>query len=170
MEATREDEDLLLDVLNSTPVLDGTRQDLLADPAAAHTWLRTRGGEGSPREHDTVRQARDALQGVLRGDLPASALAPFLEGAAYRPAMAGQGVEWSLDVPPEQAMSVRIILAWDTLEKTRPGRLRPCANPECRLFLLDRSKTNKARWCSMATCGNRMKARRHYQRTHPPAG
>ena len=34
----------------------------------------------------------------------------------------------------------------------------------CALFLLDRSKPNTARWCSMAVCGNRMKARRHYER------
>jgi predicted RNA-binding Zn ribbon-like protein len=46
-----------------------------------------------------------------------------------------------------------------------PGRLPPCANEECRLFLIDRSKANAARWCSMAVCGNRMKARRHYQRS-----
>ncbi|MGW0016543.1 CGNR zinc finger domain-containing protein, partial [Streptomyces tendae] len=26
---------------------------------------------------------------------------------------------------------------------------------------MDRSKPNSARWCSMAECGNRMKARRH---------
>ena len=45
-----------------------------------------------------------------------------------------------------------------------PGRLRPCANDECRLFLIDRSKAGTARWCSMAVCGNRMKARRHYER------
>ncbi|WP_412973700.1 CGNR zinc finger domain-containing protein [Mycolicibacterium setense] len=32
------------------------------------------------------------------------------------------------------------------------------------MFLIDRSKRNTARWCSMATCGNRMKARRHHQR------
>ncbi|MGV0807475.1 CGNR zinc finger domain-containing protein [Mycolicibacterium setense] len=36
-------------------------------------------------------------------------------------------------------------------------------NPDYRLFLIDRSKPNTARWCSMATCGNRMKARRHHQ-------
>jgi len=42
--------------------------------------------------------------------------------------------------------------------------LRPCANDECRLFLIDHSKANAARWCSMAVCGNRLKARRHYQR------
>jgi predicted RNA-binding Zn ribbon-like protein len=53
---------------------------------------------------------------------------------------------------------------------TAQGRLRPCANDECRLFLIDRSKANAVRWCSMALCGNRMKARRHYQRgrTAPP--
>jgi predicted RNA-binding Zn ribbon-like protein len=57
------------------------------------------------------------------------------------------------------------VLAWDVLARHSPGRLRPCANPECRLFLIDHSKANAARWCSMAVCGNRMKARRHYQRT-----
>jgi predicted RNA-binding Zn ribbon-like protein len=56
------------------------------------------------------------------------------------------------------------VLAWDALARRSPGRLRPCANDECRLFLIDHSKANAARWCSMAVCGNRMKARRHYQR------
>ena len=62
-------------------------------------------------------------------------------------------------------LAVRAVLAWDALAKRSPGRLRPCANDECRLFLIDRSKANAARWCSMAVCGNRMKARRHYQRS-----
>jgi predicted RNA-binding Zn ribbon-like protein len=57
------------------------------------------------------------------------------------------------------------ILAWDALASQSPARLRPCANEECRLFLIDRSKANAARWCSMAVCGNRMKAHRHYQRS-----
>jgi predicted RNA-binding Zn ribbon-like protein len=37
------------------------------------------------------------------------------------------------------------------------------------LFLIDRSKPNSARWCSMAICGNRLKARRHYQRSRQAA-
>ncbi|MGN0119211.1 MAG: CGNR zinc finger domain-containing protein, partial [Streptomyces albidoflavus] len=45
-----------------------------------------------------------------------------------------------------------------------PGRLRPCANPRCNLFLIDHSRPGTARWCSMATCGNRMKARSHARR------
>ncbi|WP_371814821.1 CGNR zinc finger domain-containing protein [Mycobacterium sp. DL440] len=58
----------------------------------------------------------------------------------------------------------RAILAWDALRVASPGRLRACANPDCQLFLIDRTKPNTKRWCSMATCGNRMKARRHHQR------
>ena len=73
-------------------------------------------------------------------------------------------MEWTLSVPPERALAVRAVLAWDALQRRSPGRLRPCANTECRLFLIDHSKPNSARWCSMAACGNRMKARRHYQR------
>ena len=32
------------------------------------------------------------------------------------------------------------------------------------MFLLDESRSGTARWCSMATCGNRLKARRHNAR------
>lgn len=34
----------------------------------------------------------------------------------------------------------------------------------CSWLFLDRSPTKRRRWCSMAACGNRAKARRHYQR------
>jgi predicted RNA-binding Zn ribbon-like protein len=166
MAMTRAEEDALLDLLNSTPLVDGVRQDRLGDAAEARAWLRERGGAGSPADWNAARQARDALQAVVRGEQPSTVLAPFLEGVSYLPTVSERGVEWSLDAPFERASAVRAVLSWSTLERTKPGRLRPCANTECHLFLLDRSKTNKARWCSMAICGNRMKARRHYQRAH----
>jgi predicted RNA-binding Zn ribbon-like protein len=52
-----------------------------------------------------------------------------------------------------------------------PGRavVRCCANPRCRVLFLDESRTGNRRWCSMAGCGNREKARRHYQRTRTRA-
>jgi predicted RNA-binding Zn ribbon-like protein len=112
-----------------------------------------------------VLAARVALQAVVRGERPPAALAPVLDGAARVPAVAGGQVTWDLRVPPGRELAVRAVLAWDALARRSPGRLRPCANEECRLFLVDHSKANTARWCSMAVCGNRMKARRHYQRT-----
>ncbi|GAA4564291.1 CGNR zinc finger domain-containing protein [Planotetraspora kaengkrachanensis] len=161
---TRADEDALVDLLNTTPLIDGVVRDRLGDVAEARAWLRERGGSGSPADWDAARQARDAIQAVVRGERLATVLTPFLEGVAYRPIVSEHGVEWRLDAPVERASAVRAVLSWSALERAKPGRLRPCANDECHLFLLDRSKTNQARWCSMAVCGNRMKARRHYQR------
>lgn len=165
----REQQDMVLELLNTTPVVDGTVQDQLADPEAARSWQRAHGGSGSTEEHQHLLQARDALQDVVRGSRPATALSPLLEGVTSRPRLSSTGVSWELDAPVERRMAVEALLAWSALQETMPGRLRPCANPECRLFLVDRSKTNKARWCSMAVCGNRMKARRHYQRTRDGA-
>jgi predicted RNA-binding Zn ribbon-like protein len=154
------DDTFLLDLLNTTPVVDGSQQDKLG-----RDWLRSHGGTGSAAEEAVIREARDVLQAVVRG-ADVSSLAALLDGVSRRPSVGRDGIEWTLEVESVRRPAVRAVLAWDELRRTSPGRLRPCANTECRLFLIDRSKPNNARWCSMAACGNRMKARRHYQRTH----
>ncbi|WP_433559577.1 CGNR zinc finger domain-containing protein [Pseudonocardia xinjiangensis] len=163
--AAPEDEVLLLDLLNSTPVADGGRLDLLTTGGEA--WARAHGGVGSAEEVAHLRQVRDGLQAVVRGTEPADALTPLLTGVRLRPEVAPNGLAWSLDVEEARRPAARALLAWGRVQEEMPGRLRACANDECRLFLLDRSRPNTARWCSMKTCGNRLKARRHYQRTRP---
>jgi predicted RNA-binding Zn ribbon-like protein len=162
---TSADEGFLLALLNSTPVIDGVPSDDLADPARARAWLISVGGLGTEAELRHVLRLRQALQAVVRGQQPAAVLAPELEGVISVPAIEDGRLAWTLDVTSDREWAVRAILAWDALARQSPGRLRPCANEECRLFLIDRSKANAARWCSMAVCGNRMKARRHYQRS-----
>jgi predicted RNA-binding Zn ribbon-like protein len=57
-------------------------------------------------------------------------------------------------------------------------RIRICANDTCRWIFFDESRPGNRRWCDMATCGNRAKARRHRARhktdddgpTRAPAG
>ena len=154
------DEAFLLDLLNSTPIVDGVPRDLLD-----RAWLRAHGHSGSSAEWQAGRAARSTLQAVVRGQQSARSLGPLLDGVSYRPVASAQGVEWRLETPPGRTAAVRAALAWNRLRHTRPDRLRPCGNPECALFLIDHSKPNRARWCSMAGCGNRMKARRHYERT-----
>ena len=161
------DEDLLLAVLNSTPVIDGVPTDDLADPARARAWLASAGGTGTDEELRHVLQVRSALQAVVRGEQPPAVLAPFVRDAACVPDITDGQVAWTLSIAPERRLAVRAVLAWDALAKQGPGRLRPCGNDECRLFLIDRTRNNTARWCSMAVCGNRLKARRHYQRARP---
>jgi predicted RNA-binding Zn ribbon-like protein len=45
-----------------------------------------------------------------------------------------------------------------------PSLVRRCANPDCRLFFYDTSKTHRRRWCDMRICGNRMKMQAFHRR------
>jgi len=164
------DEDFLLALLNSTPVVQGLVTDELADIGRARKWLTDAGGLGTDAERQHVLRVRQALQAVVRGEQSPEVLAQEISGVSSVPAIADGRVAWTLSVPAERRLAVRAILAWDALARLSPGRLRPCANGECQLFLIDRSKANGARWCSMAVCGNRMKARRHYERARDARG
>ncbi|NDJ89687.1 CGNR zinc finger domain-containing protein [Mycolicibacter kumamotonensis] len=165
------DETLLLDLLNSTPVIDGVARDELEDPVTAQAWLDSHNaGPANEQQLQELIDVRDALQDVVRGDRTPQALAPFLTGVGLSPTLSDEGLTWTLTTRGTSPVAARALLAWDALRISSPKRLRPCANDECRLFLIDRSKPNTARWCSMAICGNRMKARRHYQRTKTTTG
>jgi predicted RNA-binding Zn ribbon-like protein len=145
---------VLLDLLNTTPVIDGQMVDRLDG-----RWLRQ---HGAPKDGlQDVRSARDDLQQVVRMEVDASVLSRYLTDVRQVPDIGADGLAWSL----EADWTAHVALAWGELERDMPGRLRPCANDACRLFLIDRSRAGTARWCSMGVCGNRMKARRHYSRT-----
>lgn len=144
---------VLLDLLNTTPVIDGQTVDVLD-----RAWLRAHGAKS---DVDDVRRLRDDLQRVVRGEVDASVLRPHLDDVRQVPDIGDDGIVWELNAD----WVARVVLAWGELENDMPGRLRPCANKECRLFLIDHSRAGTARWCSMSGCGNRMKARRHYSRT-----
>ena len=137
-------EDELLELLNSAPVVDGVITETLED-------------EG-------MRTLRDDLHRVIRGASAPTVLAPYLRDVQRTPAMGAGGVEWTLAGPTAVLPLAEFVLECDRVERELPGRLRACGNPECNKFLIDHSKPNTARWCSMASCGNRMKARRHQAR------
>ncbi|WP_103501822.1 MULTISPECIES: CGNR zinc finger domain-containing protein [unclassified Streptomyces] len=159
-----EDEELLLQVLNSAPVVAGRSVDALAgDPGL--DWIRDKGGQGVDEERERLRAVREVLQTHIRdGSADLGELRTVVEKARLRPALEGTEVTWRLEVAADAELAVRVVLAWSRVTAQLPGRLRACANAECNLFLLDRSRPGTARWCSMAVCGNRMKARAHVGR------
>jgi predicted RNA-binding Zn ribbon-like protein len=164
------DEDLLLDVLNSAPVVDGARAELLTGDAGAE-FARRHGGDGTDAEVLALRTARDALQAVIRGRTEAERdIRSLLDGVRMLPQVDARGVTWHLDAPPPSLLAARTVQAWSDVSIRLPGRLKACANDECNLFLLDRTRPGTAKWCSMATCGNRMKARSYAQRHRNPVG
>ncbi len=44
------------------------------------------------------------------------------------------------------------------------ARISRCEDERCGWLFVDRSRGGRRRWCSMADCGNRAKARRHYRK------
>ena len=56
--------------------------------------------------------------------------------------------------------------AADLLTSGDLARVGQCADGKCGWLFLDTSRNRSRRWCSMEDCGNRAKARRHYQRSH----
>jgi predicted RNA-binding Zn ribbon-like protein len=67
--------------------------------------------------------------------------------------------------PPEdavQALAPVVLDAADLVSSDRE-RLRFC--PACDWLFEDQTRNGQRRWCDMADCGSRDKARRYYQRT-----
>ena len=157
-----QDEDLLLAVLNSAPVVDGARTEQLAGETGKALAVRY---DGTPDELEHLRHVRDTLQDLIRGEASAaSRLTSLLAGTVLVPEATPAGLDWELVTPPDRRLAARVALAWSRVEEAMPGRLRACANTQCNLFLLDHSRPGTAKWCSMVVCGNRMKTRAHASR------
>ncbi|MFI5713082.1 CGNR zinc finger domain-containing protein [Kribbella sp. NPDC051620] len=63
-----------------------------------------------------------------------------------------------------------VLAAGRLVEREDLGRLRECQDAGCGWLFLDRSKNGSRRWCSSGDCGNRARAKRHYERLHGGTG
>jgi predicted RNA-binding Zn ribbon-like protein len=109
-----------------------------------------------------------ANQSVDDADL--GALNDALQGAPSRRKLTGGGAGYAW-VTAASGLTAAILLApviWssaDLLAQAGRRRIRRCANDQCLWLFVDNSKSGTRRWCDMAACGNRAKARRHYLKT-----
>lgn len=60
--------------------------------------------------------------------------------------------------------------AAELLTSNKLEKIRVCAGRGCGWLFLDLSRNHSRRWCDMRECGNREKARRHYQRQRQAKG
>lgn len=111
------------------------------------------GRDPAPENLDVVRQAtRDALAA----------------GRLQRGEDGGYVLDFA-DAAPVAAVAGAVALsALDMLRTADFARIKQCPgrapDNDCQWLFLDTSKNNARRWCDMATCGNRMKSRRHRAR------
>lgn len=107
---------------------------------------------GSP----VPRRALERLNQRLAEVSPRLQVSCHLKGFAWT---------WQADVSEPECILGPIL--WDAAELLTSGkfvRIKQCADSTCGWLFLDRSQAGKRRWCSMADCGNRYKARRYYRR------
>lgn len=76
------------------------------------------------------------------------------------------GWDWSSKTLPDMMLYPIASSAASLLTSDDLGRVRECANEEegCGSLFLDSSKSQTRRWCSMDSCGNRMKVRTYYDK------
>jgi predicted RNA-binding Zn ribbon-like protein len=134
-----------------------------AQPKPAATTLRR------------VRDAREAIFGIFSALARAEAApAPDVArlNAALRTALGRRllqarpagGFGWTWDTAEtslDEVLWPALLSAAELLTGAERTRVRECASDTCAWLFLDRSKNASRRWCDMAVCGNRAKARRH---------
>ncbi|PRC47048.1 hypothetical protein C6A85_86970, partial [Mycobacterium sp. ITM-2017-0098] len=87
-----DDEAFLLELLNTTPVIDGIPTDALPDLETSASWMTAYSIPTTAAEWTALVEARETLQKVIRGDEPASALQPLLRRARLVPSVGDAGV------------------------------------------------------------------------------
>jgi hypothetical protein len=152
-------EPLAIDLLNTVWVDGGVRFDLLDMPGGVEAW-------GHPEaDIAALRAARDAVHAALGGD-PGPLNAVLSRGRiALR--LGEDGAAQHVVEVDEERWRLPWLAARNLLELDR-DRIRACGGQDCVLHFYDTSRAGKRMWCSMAGCGNRAKARRHYERSRLP--
>jgi hypothetical protein len=165
---------LVIDLLNSVDLRRyGDSQillerDGLGDPGKLRQWLVAR-DLLLPTEPVTdedvrwVRVARNDLRSVLTdpqrsrkfadGDVPLT--------LSFDP----DGIPLLEPTVPGVKGTIALLLAHvHAVPATSWARVKICAAEECQQAFYDTSRNRRARWCSMQTCGNRVKTRAYRQR------
>ncbi len=179
-------DNLALDFINTEYGVDDQRHDCLTDDQSVINWLTTAGllpassfqGDrvGLRAQAVKLRDSSRALISAAMAGMPAD------PGVINHVLEAGRPVsrlEWDAEAQQLRAsISQRdaspASLLWpvaDALAKLVTGDkfefVRQCEAHDCVLLFHDLSKSHRRRWCSMSTCGNRMKVAAFRSRNKP---
>ena len=179
---------LALDFVNTVAFRadPGKKKDHLQHTEDVHRWasqaqLPDWGAINSGRLVGTaslrrIRAIREQLFAVFRAvaaddPIPADALAQVGDAlhdccAKRRLSIEGAEVRWTWRPGARRTdylLYPVLTAATDLLTSVSCSLVRQCEDAGCGWLFLDRSNARSRRWCSMADCGNRNKARKYYQ-------
>ena len=155
-----------------------TGEDELSDPRTLQAWLEAHGlvcgGTAAAADLHAARRLREAMRGLLAENTGPSArkeAAQTLDEAAdaarlavrFDPGGGAQLEPAAAGVPG--ALGRLVAIAAAAMANGTWNRLKACRADDCRWAFYDHARNRSRRWCSMAVCGNRTKAR-SYRRRH----
>jgi len=170
---------LSLDFVNTVSYHNQHREhDWFDPPTNIARWLRAAGLvniAAGPPDLAAIIEMRTRMSAVLdslaRHDQPAAEdverfNADLARASTRRRLDPGRLTwTWSDPVSALDAFAAVVEDAADVITSADRSRLRHC--PGCGWLFEDHTRNNRRRWCDMADCGSRAKARAYYQRRHP---
>src|SRR5437773_2995510 len=158
--------------VNTVDLMPGKEE--LKDPNTLQAWLVANGlmDAGQPVDDSDLKHAlavREAMRGVIGGNTGSKVypvdLATLNEAAAASRLRMRFGRGGKPRLEPEAGGAVgaigRLVAAlYSAMQDEGWKRLKLCGSDTCRWAFYDRSKNHSSRWRTMASCGNREKARR----------
>ncbi len=168
--------ELIREFVNTRELLD--ESEALGSPHDLSAWLREHGlvasgVEAAPDDLGRAIELREALRRLLLGnnglDIDRAEAYGVLDSAAHRArvelAFGGSGSEL---VPAAEGVDGglgRILAAVHAaMSDGSWQRLKACRASDCQWAFIDTARNHSRSWCSMASCGNREKARAFRER------
>jgi predicted RNA-binding Zn ribbon-like protein len=162
--------------VNTVDLEDGP--DEFSDPSALAGWLLACGlmDPGDALEPADLRHAiavREAIRRVIGANTGAAVYpvdtATLNEAAGASRLRIRFGSDGKARLEPEAggvvgAMGRIVGSVFTAMAEPHWTRLKLCDSQTCRWVFYDQSRNHSSRWCSMAECGNRSKAKRFRQR------
>jgi len=163
--------------VNSADLQDGP--EALSTPEALTTWLSGHGlmPGGAVSDQGDLRHAlalREALRGIIGANSGGAVypvdVATLNEAASASKLRPRFGQDGHARLEPDArgvtgALGRIVAAAFTAMAEEDWTRLKLCSSQTCRWVFFDRSKNQSSRWCTMASCGNREKARRFRAQT-----
>ena len=154
----------------------------LKDPNTLQGWLVAKGllEAGRSVDESDLRHAlavREAMRGVIGGNSDHKVypvdLATLNEAATASRLRMRFVPGGKVRLEPEASGAVgalgRLVATlYAAMQSEDWEHLKLCDSDSCRWVFYDRSRNHSSRWCSMASCGNREKARRFRQSKRAP--
>jgi predicted RNA-binding Zn ribbon-like protein len=158
--------------VNTVDLQEGPEE--LTDPNTLKAWLVAKGlMDGSQTVNEADLKHAIALREAMRGVIGANSgspvypvdLATLNEAATASKLRMRFGADGRARLEPETpgsvgAMGRLVATLYSAMQDESWMRLKLCGSNACRWAFYDRSKNHSSRWCTMASCGNREKARR----------